>query len=271
MGHSLSLNDTHCRLAGSMMSTLPLVPLTASVPLMTMLRQMMVRMQLSHWEAMTLERGLNAGAAAPHVEGGAGGGGFAGVVNCFMLLPAVSVPLTSAPTTVTLYCTQHGQRGCEGITWRRRTLASTALGQAADENMPRRHPASLTCVPGFSPVKVPTLVLLLNTSTGQAGQAASRTVNEYCSRQQGTAQSGKWRHSRAWRGAQGMHSMQPPCDQQRTSTNALVGSGSAVAVPVVELVAAAESRLSSGGVVTSPSLGTSVSPPFLSTQMSVTL
>ena len=37
MGHSLSLNETHCRLAGSMMSTTPLVPLTGSVPLMKVL------------------------------------------------------------------------------------------------------------------------------------------------------------------------------------------------------------------------------------------
>ena len=36
MGHSLSLNDTHCRLAGSMMSTTALVELTGSVPLMTL-------------------------------------------------------------------------------------------------------------------------------------------------------------------------------------------------------------------------------------------
>ena len=68
-----------------------------------------------------------------------------------------------------------------------------------------------------------------------------------------------------------MHSMQPPCDQQRTSTNALVGSGSAVAVPVVELVAAAESRLSSGGVVSSELPPPSVSVPFAATQTTVTL
>ena len=39
MGHSRSLKETHCRLEGSMISTVPLVPLTASVPLMTMLQQ----------------------------------------------------------------------------------------------------------------------------------------------------------------------------------------------------------------------------------------
>ena len=35
MGHSLSLNETHCRLAGGMMSTMALVELTGSVPLVT--------------------------------------------------------------------------------------------------------------------------------------------------------------------------------------------------------------------------------------------
>ena len=129
-------------------------------------------------------------------------------------------------------------------------------------------------------MKVPTLVLLLNTSTGQAGQAASLTVKEYCSSQttkhnDQTGGSAAGRDSTAKDSAASGEACAAECPQAQgqphTSTNALVGSGSAVAVPVVELVAAAESRLSSGGVVSSEVLPPLVSLPFASTQITVTL
>lgn len=57
----------------------------------------------------------------------------------------------------------------------------------------------------------------------------------------------------------------------RTSTNAASGSGSAVAVPLLKLVALAEVRLSSGGVVSVPVPGASVLLPSAPTQITVTL
>ena len=141
---------------------------------------------------------------------------------------------------------------------------------------------SLTLVLCFNPVKVPTTLVLLNFSSWQLDvQDASTSVKVYCTatkgapghRQQDQVALTVWLqepcHARCcllatahfWRGE----------GSNPTLTNALFGSGSAVAVPLLKLVALAEVRLSAGGVVSLLPLGYETSVPLASTQITVTL
>ena len=194
----------------------------------------------------------------------------------------MTVPLTSVPTTVTLYC---GEGQQSGRVWPSRCQGTCAVqigGGGEAETARLTHTARPPLArrqahrsAGFQPrehAHHSAAVELEFRAAGAGGLLQRERVLRQAQQARCTVHCSWQLRSAALQVHRAPHSPRSmPRQQSRTRTNAFDGLGSAVAVPLKGPVALAEARRRSGGVVTVSLLGKSCSVPLASMQISVTL